>query len=107
MEDEDLRIRGRRITRTKAIIQDFYSNVGRRKKEKDTSKIKSDIKRLLGAFSLCDIMYIIIKIFVQYQLLEQTKLQPYQAAMFSSLIGWAAFIILINITMRAIKVFNK
>jgi hypothetical protein len=93
--------------RHKYIIQDFYSSVGRRKKEKDTSKIKSDIKRLLCAFSLCDIMYIIIKIFVQYQLLEQTKLQPYQAAMFSSLIGWAAFIILINITMRAIKVFNK
>jgi hypothetical protein len=93
--------------RHKYIIQDLYSNVGRRKKEKDTSKLKSDIKRLLGAFSLCDIMYIIIKIFVQYQLLEYTKLQPYQAALFSSLIGWAAFIILINITMRAIKVFNK
>ena len=91
--------------RRKYVIQDD-SNV-RGKKEKDTLKIKSDIKRLLGVFSLCDIMYIIIKIFVQYQLLQQTDLQPYQAAMFSSLIGWAAFLILINITMRAIKIFNR
>jgi hypothetical protein len=87
----------------KYIIQDS-NNVTRKK---DTAKIKNDIKRLLGVFSLCDIMYIIIKIFIQYQLLQQANLQPYQAAMFSSLIGWAAFLILINITMKATRIFNK
>jgi hypothetical protein len=95
--------------RHKYIIQDENndSNLTGSQQKKDTQKIKNDIIRLLGAFSICDIMYVVIKVFVQYQLLQQTNLQPYQAAMVSSLIGWAAFLILINITMRAIKIFNK
>jgi len=83
------------------------SNLIGSQRKKDTQRIKADIIRLLGAFSICDIMYVIIKVFIQYQLLQDTNLQPYQAAMVSSLIGWAAFLILINITRRAIKILNK
>jgi hypothetical protein len=98
--------------RHKYIIHDATdskndSNYLTKSEKKDTLKIKNDIKILLGAFSICDIMYVVIKIFVQFQLLQQTNLHPYQAAMISSLIGWAAFLILINITMKAMKIFKR
>jgi hypothetical protein len=84
------------------------SNKNKQKlKKRDTRKIKSDIIRLLGAFSICDVMYVVIKIFVQYQLLQYANIQPYEAAIVSSLIGWAAFLVLINITMRAIRIFSS
>jgi hypothetical protein len=95
--------------RHKYVIQDGGNNIGLTASHQkiDTQKIRKDIIRLLGAFSICDVMYVVIKVFVQFQLLEQTNLQPYQAAMLSSLIGWATFLILINITMKAIKIFNS
>jgi hypothetical protein len=76
--------------RHKYIIQDGNNSNNRltaNRQKTDTRKMRNDIVRLLGAFSICDVMYVVIKVFVQYQLLQQTNLQPYQAAMLSSLIG--------------------
>ncbi|MGA8405301.1 MAG: hypothetical protein WB664_10835, partial [Nitrososphaeraceae archaeon] len=47
--------------------------------KRDTSKIKSDIKKLFAVFSISDVMYIVVRIAAQYQLLQQTDLVPFQA----------------------------
>ena len=70
------------------------------------SKLK-ETKRLLGIFSICDIMYVIIKIFIQFQFLANTGLEPYTASLISSLVGWAVFLVLINITLKATRIFSR
>jgi hypothetical protein len=53
-------------------------------------------------------MYVIIKTFIQIQLLAFGGIfQPYQAALFSSLISWAIYLILINITMKVSRIFSS
>ena len=74
---------------------------------KDPRKIKEDIKKLFAAFSITECVYSITKVSLQYQFLQYTNLQSYQAAMFSSLIAWGLFFVLINITIAAMNVFRR
>jgi hypothetical protein len=75
--------------------------------KKNLLVIKADIKKLVAAFSISEIMYDVIKVSSQYQLLIQTNVEPFQAAMISSLMAWAAFFILINISMKVFSLFEK
>jgi hypothetical protein len=68
--------------------------------KRDTSKIKSDIKQLFAVLSISDVMYIVVRIAAQYQLLQQTDLVPFQASILSSVIAWMSFFILVNVTMH-------
>lgn len=66
-----------------------------------------DIKKLIASFSVAEIVYSVIKISFNYQLL-QVGIQPYQASMFSSLIASAVFYVVINvIVMKVVKLFNR
>ena len=50
-------------------------------KASNNHKLRHDIVRQLGLFAVCDIMYVIIKVFLHYQLFAQIKgLQPFEAA---------------------------
>jgi hypothetical protein len=75
----------------------------------DNHRIRIEMLGLLAAFSISDMSYVIIKIFLQYQLLASTSimLQPYQAALLSSLIAWGISIVTVNLTMKAKMVFSK
>ena len=75
--------------------------------KRDTSKIKSDIKKLFAVFSISDVMYILVRIAAQYQLLQQTDLVPFQASILSSVIAWMSFFILVNITMHVFDRFKR
>jgi hypothetical protein len=75
--------------------------------KKNLSVIKADVKKLVAAFSISEIMYDVIKVSSQYQLLQQTNIEPFQAAMISSLLAWTAFFILINISMKVFSLFEK
>jgi hypothetical protein len=75
--------------------------------KKDLSIIKADIKKLIAAFSISEVMYDVIKVSSQYQLLQQTNIEPFQAAMLSSLLAWIAFFILINISMKVLSLFER
>jgi hypothetical protein len=71
-------------------------------------KFKIDFIHLFGLFTICDIMYVIIKTFIQIHLMSIGGIfQPYQAALFSSLISWAIYLILINITMKVSHIFSS
>jgi hypothetical protein len=74
---------------------------------KDPRKIKADIKKLFAAFSITECVYSITKVSLQYQFLQYSNLQSYQAAVFSSLIGWGLFFMLINITIAATRLFRR
>jgi hypothetical protein len=75
--------------------------------KKNLSVIKADVKKLIAAFSISEILYDVIKVSSQYQLLQQTNIEPFQAAMISSLLAWTAFFILINISMKVFSLFEK
>ena len=75
--------------------------------KRDTSKIKSDIKKLFAVFSISDVMYIVVRIAAQYQLLQQTDLVPFQASLLSSVIAWMSFFIVVNVTMHVFDRFKR
>ncbi|MGA9743443.1 MAG: hypothetical protein WBQ16_02385 [Nitrososphaeraceae archaeon] len=75
--------------------------------KRDTSKIKSDIKKLFAVFSISDVMYIVVRIAAQYQLLQQTDLVPFQASILSSVIAWMSFFIVVNVTMHVFDRFKR
>ncbi|MGC1930902.1 MAG: hypothetical protein WA667_18170 [Candidatus Nitrosopolaris sp.] len=74
--------------------------------KKDFKTIKTDIKKLLTAFSISEVAYSLSKISVTYQFL-QIGLMPYQASMFGSLAASAVSILLINFMItRVVKLFR-
>lgn len=74
--------------------------------KKDFKTIKTDIKKLLTAFSISEVAYSLSKISVTYQFL-QIGLMPYQASMFGSIAASAVSILLINfIITRVVKLFR-
>lgn len=76
--------------------------------ENDGGRLKTDIVHQLGLFGACDVMYVVIKVFLQYQLLAQIKgIQPYEASLISSLIAWGVYLIIINVTMKAARIFSR
>jgi hypothetical protein len=74
--------------------------------KKNTALIKQDIKKLVIAISASEAFYAVTKIFTHYQFLEHA-MEPYQAAMASSLIAWTVFIVLVNAIGKRIKLFHK
>lgn len=75
--------------------------------KKNSSRIKSDIKKLFAVFSITDVMYIVVRIAAQYQFLQQTDLPPFQASILSSVIAWISFFILVNVTMHVFNRFKR
>lgn len=74
--------------------------------KKDFKTIKTDIKKLLTAFSISEVAYSLSKISVTFQFL-QIGLMPYQASMFGSLAASAVSILLINLLItRVVKLFR-
>ncbi|MDQ5868751.1 MAG: hypothetical protein M3530_03370, partial [Thermoproteota archaeon] len=49
----------------------------------------------------------VVRIAAQYQLLQQTDLEPFQASIISSIIAWMSFFILVNITMNVFDRFKR
>ncbi len=66
-----------------------------------------DIQKLIASFSVSEIVYSVIKISSNYQLL-QLGIRPYQASMVSSLIASLVFYVVINvIVIKVVKLFNR
>lgn len=86
----------------------YYIDHRRRYISDNSLNLKADFRHLLGLFAACDIMYVIIKTFIQIQLLSSGGIfQPYQAALLSSLISWTIYLILINITLKVSRIFSS
>ena len=73
--------------------------------KKRSENIKKDIRKLFGAFSISEVIYIITKLSFHYILL-QLFVQPYQALAIAELTGWGVFFISINIGIKVVKLFK-
>jgi hypothetical protein len=74
--------------------------------KKDYGKIKNDIKKLVTAFSISEVIYSFAKITIHYELLQLRIVEPYQASMIGSLIAWVIFLVSINLSLKAVKLFR-
>lgn len=75
--------------------------------KKDYRKIKSDLKKLLAAFSASEATYSFAKISIHYELLQTHLTAAYEASMIASLIAWIIFLISINLTLKVVKLFKS
>jgi len=74
--------------------------------KKNPRLANQNIKKLVIAISVSEAFYAVTKIFSHYQFLHYT-MQPYQAAMASSLIAWAVFIVVVNVIGKRSSYFTR
>lgn len=70
-------------------------------------KVLQDFKKLVIAFVISEIIYSVSKIIFHYQLMTMGIVEPYQASMIGSLIAWAIFLVIINISVKAVDLFKS
>ena len=75
--------------------------------EKNLSAVKTDLKKLFAVFSLSDVISAIALISFEFNLLQHTTVEPYQASVYSSLIAWAIFFVIVNISARSVRLFDR
>ena len=73
---------------------------------KKYSRIKSDIKKLLTAFLVSEIIYSLVKFFIHFELLQRS-IEPYQASMIAALVAWTVFLVIINVGVKAVRLFRS
>ncbi len=75
--------------------------------KKDLHRIKTDSKKLFAAFSISDVVYAIALISFEFNILQHTSIEPYQASIYSSLIAWAIFFVILNISIKSVRLFDR
>jgi hypothetical protein len=77
--------------------------------KKKSKQIRDDIKKLLAAFSVSEVIYSITRVVTQYGLLlhQELKLEPYEASMVSSLTAWGIFLVAINGMAKLTRLFQQ
>jgi hypothetical protein len=73
--------------------------------KKNSKNIREDIMKLFGAFTVSEVIYIAVKLYIHYSLL-QLYVQPYQALTIAELTAWGVFLISINIGIKVAKLFK-
>jgi len=74
--------------------------------KKDHGRIKTDIKKLITAFSISEVIFSFAKITIHYELLQLHLVEPYQASMIGSLVAWAIFLVSINLSIKTVNLFR-
>lgn len=73
--------------------------------EKNSKNITEDIKKLIGVFSVSEIIFLVTKLCIQYSL--QLSAQPYQALTVAELTAWAVYLVSINTAIsKVVKLFK-
>lgn len=72
----------------------------------DYSIIKGDIKKMVAAFTVSELIYSVAKLSIHYGLL-QNNIEPYQASMIGALAAWALFLVAINLGIKAVRLFRS
>ena len=90
----------------------FYLDNKSRYVEKETGKknyneIKTDIKKLIAAFAISETIYSVSKVLLHYQLLTLGFIEPYQSSMIASIIAWLIFLLIINLSIKAVRLFKS
>ena len=72
-----------------------------------SDRIKTDIKNLVTAFAISEVIYSVSKVVLHYQLLTLGFIEPYQTSMIASIIAWAIFLLIINLSVKAVHLFKS
>jgi len=75
--------------------------------KKNYNKIKTDIKKLITAFAISETIYSVSKVVLHYQLLILGFIEPYQTSMIASIIAWIIFLLVINLSVKAVHLFRS
>jgi hypothetical protein len=75
--------------------------------KKNLSTVKTDLKKLFAVFSLSDVICAVAQISFEFNLLQHTTVEPYQASVYSSLIAWAMFFVIVNLGIRSVRLFDR
>jgi hypothetical protein len=81
----------------------YHSDTGK----KNYDRIKTDIKKLITAFAISEVIYSVSKVVLHYQLLILGFTEPYQSSMIASIIAWAIFLLVINLSVKAVHLFKS
>jgi hypothetical protein len=73
--------------------------------KKNSKNIREDIMKLLGAFTVSEVIFIATKLYIHYSLL-QLYVQPYQALAIAELTAWGVFLVSINTGIKVVKLFK-
>ena len=74
--------------------------------KKDSARFGSDIKKIVTALGVSEVVYIIVKFTSIYALLQASIAPPYQVAMLTTLLAWIFYIITSNVMIRWQKLFR-
>jgi hypothetical protein len=74
--------------------------------KKDHGKMMADVKKLLTAFSISEVIFSFAKITIHYELLQLHLVEAYVASMIGSLVAWVIFLVLINLSIKTVKLFR-
>jgi hypothetical protein len=75
--------------------------------KKDFHAVKTDLKKLFAVFSLSDVIYAVAQISFEFNLLQHSTVEPYQASVYSSLIAWAIFFVIVNLSVKSVRLFDR
>lgn len=88
-------------------LDNKYRYISKETGKKNYSKIKEDIKKLIAAFVISEAIYSISKVLLHYQLLTLGFIEPYQTSMIASIIAWMFFLLVINLSIKAVRLFKS
>jgi hypothetical protein len=74
--------------------------------KKDSVRFRGDIKKIVTALGVSEVVYIIVKFTSIYVLLQVSIAPPYQVAMLTTLLAWIFYIITANVMIRWQKLFR-
>ncbi|WP_222424906.1 hypothetical protein [Candidatus Nitrosocosmicus arcticus] len=75
--------------------------------KKNYNRIRTDIKKLITAFAISETIYSVSKVVLHYQLLILGFIEPYQTSMIASTIAWIIFLLIINLSVKAVHLFKS
>ena len=75
--------------------------------KKNLSAVKTDLKKLFAVFSLSDVIYAVALISIEFSLLQHSTAEPYQASLYSSLIAWSIFFVVVNLSAKSVRLFDR
>jgi hypothetical protein len=73
----------------------------------DFDMIKFEIKKLLMAFSISDVIYAIVQILLLFYFLNTFELEAYQSVIYSSIVSWSIFVVALNVSTKSLGFFEK
>ncbi len=73
---------------------------------KDSVKFRNDIKKIITALGVSELVYMVVKFISVYLLLQTSIAPPYQIAMLSTLLAWIFYLIAVNAMIRWQRLFG-